>query len=413
MSITDLDAMMDAQAGGSPTYTGKLVSQQTALSVSAVWASIGAIADDWATLPLQTYRQLDAGRELAKDHYLWTLLYEDANPELTAWRFKQLMQTWVLLWGNAYAEMVLNGRGQIIALWPWRPDRVEIHRVNGQLEYTYTMADRSKVTVPHDRMFHLRGLGIDGIVGLSPIQMHKQTIGLSMAVTEHGARFFGNGARPLGMLTYPGKLGDKAYESLKESWEKKHQGLTNAHRLAILEEGMKYDEVGSKMVDAQYLETMQFTVDDIARIFKVPPHRIGSLARSTNNNIEQQAREYVDYCLLPWAANWQEQIMSSMLSTRERQTIFVKANFRGLLRGDMAAQSEFWGAWRDKGVVNGDEIRDEVLDMNAQPDGLGKKYWMPVNYQVQGESQQSPAPSQLPAMPPVKPNGKTNGAVTQ
>jgi HK97 family phage portal protein len=263
MSISDLDSVMDSMYGGTPTYTGKLVSQQSALRVSAVWAAISVRADDFAKLPLLTYYRMEEGRKLARNHYLWGLLQYEANPRMSAFRFKHLMQTWLDLWGNAYAEIETNGRGQVTALWPWRPDRVRVFSSpDGQhVYYEYTMQDRTRVTLPADRILHVRGLGVDGFLGLSPIEQHKQTIGLSMAITEHGARFFSNGARPLGFLQYPGKLGDKAYESLKKDFEARHQGLDNAHRLAILEEGMTYKESGTSMVDAQYLDTMKFTIE--------------------------------------------------------------------------------------------------------------------------------------------------------
>ncbi len=421
LSIADLDRMMDMAYGGGSTYTGKLVSQTTALAVSAVWACVNVLADDVATLPLLTYRQLDDGssglqakRERALDHYLWGLLQKETNPELSAFRFKQLMQSWIGLWGNAYAEIEISGRGQVTALWPWRPDRVTVSRqgsATGPLQYTYRMQSGEKFTVPHERMLHLRGMGVDGVMGLSPIEVHRQTIGYSMAVQEHGARFFSNGARPLGILEHPGALGDKAKASLKQSWDEEHQGLSNAHRMAILEEGMKYHEVGMSMVNAQYIESANLSAEDIARIYKIPQHRIGLLQRSTNSNIEQQALEYTAYTLGPIAENWVQECEFALLSPRERQNVHLEFNFRHLLRGDMKSQAEFYGAMRDRGVVNADEIRDEVMGWNAQDGGLGQKYWMPVNYQIQGETPKQPEPSNLPPAPPSKQNGK-NGKVS-
>lgn len=413
MSLSDFDAVLDSMYGGEPSYTGKLVSQSNALQVSAVWACIDVLASDIATAPLPTYLLLNNGREPAKQHYLWTLLQHEANPEMTAWRFKHLMQTWLGLWGNAYAEIEISGRGQVTALWPWRPDRVKISRTGGptgQLQYTYALKDGEKVTVPQDRMLHIRGLGTDGVYGLSPIQTHKQTIGMSMAITEHGGRFFGNGARPLGVLQYPGKLGDKAFESLQESWMSRHQGLDKAHRLAILEEGLTYKDIGFNMVDAQYLETMKFTIGDIARIYKVPPHRIGDLERSTNNNIEHQGLEYVQYSIGPIAANWEQEINFSLLSPRERATVEAKFNFRHLIRGDYAAMGTFMGVMADKGIMNADEMREEFLDMNPQLDGVGKDYYKQINTAPVGHE---PAPAPSFPVAPVKPKTKTNGALHQ
>lgn len=407
MSITDLDSVMDS-AYGAPTYTGKLVSQTTALRVSAVWACISAIADDLARLPLETFRR-DNGRQKAQDHYLWNLLELEANAQMTAFRFRQLMVTWVLLWGNAYAELEMNGRGQIVGLWPWRPDRVDVWLSgDGQLFYRYKRnGNQPGPWLSHERVIHLRGLGVDGVMGLSPIDQHKQTIGLSMAVTEHGSRFFGNGARPLGVLEYPGKLGDKALDRLKASWMGEHGGLANSHRVAILEEGLKYTEVGMRMVDAQYLDTMNFTIEDIARIYKVPPHRIGHLLRATNNNIEHQGLEYVLYCLAPLAKNIEQEIEFSALSPRERSSVFIRHNFRDLIRGDMKAQAEFYAAMDTHGLMTANEMREE-LDMNPLPGKLSNAPWKQQGFMPVIDDKWNPEPAKPTATVPAggKPNGK-------
>lgn len=410
LSIADLDRTLDAMYGGGPTYTGKLVSQNTAMQVSSVWACVGVLANDIATAPFLTYYLLDNGRELAKDHYLWSLLLEEANPELTSWRWKHLMQVWALLWGNAYAELELNGRGQISAIWPWRPDRVTISRDSqNRLQYTYKNAKGQKFTVPQDRMFHLRGMSMDGITGLSPIEYHKQTIGLSMAVIEHGARFFSNGARPLGIVSHPASLGDKAYDRLKEDWKSEHEGLSNAHRVAILEEGMQWTDTGFNMVDAQYLEVIGATRSDIARIYNVPLHRIADLSSSTNNNIEHQGLEYVQYSIGTWAENWSQEICFSMLSQCERQTVSVKANFNHLLRGDHAAMGEFISKMINNHVLNPDEVREEFLDRNPQAGGVGKKYWAPSNTMPIQADGSIPVQQPLTNLPPDKAAPKPNG----
>jgi len=413
LSITDLDRMMDSAYGGSATYTGKLVSQQNALQVGAVWACVSALAGDIATAPFIPYYQLEDGRQPAKDHYLWPLLLQEANPELTAFRFKHLMQCWLCLWGNAYAEIEISGRGQVTALWPWRPDRVSISRdpVSGGLLYSYKNNRNQKFTLPQDRILHLRGLGIDGVTGLSPIEQHKQTLGLSMAITEHGARFFGNGARPLGLLKHPATLGDKAYQRLKEEWSSEHEGLTNAHRIAILEEGLDWKDAGFNQVDAQYLETMQFTLEDIGRMYGVPPHRIGNLLRSTNNNIEHQGLEYVQFTMGPLSENWIQEFCFALLSLRERSSVHIRASFRHLIKGDHAAMGDFINKMIASGVMNADEVRDEFLDMNPQADGVGKRYWKQVNTMPISADTQAPPPNpnqpaitQEPAQP-SKPNG--------
>lgn len=383
LSLSDFDRVLDAMYGGQPSWTGKLVSQQSSLAVSTVWACVDALSSDIATLPFLTYRYLNEGREPAPDHYLWSLLLEEANPELTSFRFKQLMQTWLGLWGNAYSEIQISGRGQVIGLWPWRPDRTTVSRAGGAtgpLQYSYRLKDNTIIgPIPQDRMLHLRGMGTDGVMGLSPIEVHRQTVGMAEAIKEHAARFFGNSAIPKGVLTTPNKLSVKALESLKESWAARHEGLTNSYRTAILEEGLTYKETQLNMVDMEYIKAAGLSAEDIARIFKMPQHRIGLLDRSTNSNIEHQGLEYVQYTLGPIATNWHQEIERSLLSTRERQEITVRPNFRSLLRGDHAAMAVFISQLVDRGILNADEVREEFLDMNPQAGGVGRDYFKAVN----------------------------------
>lgn len=420
LSLSDFDRVLDAMYGGQPSYTGKLVSQQNSLAVSAVWGCVNVLSGDIATLPFLTYRYVKDGREPAKDHYLWNLLLQEANPELTAFRFKQIMQAWLCLWGNAFAEIEISGRGQVVALWPWRPDRVTVWREGGQfgpLMYTYKTKGNKSFTVPHDRMLHLRGMGTDGVMGLSPIEVHRQTVGISMAIQEHTGRFYANGARPLGVIEHPNKMSPKALESLKQSWATSHEGLSNAHRVAILEEGVKYTEVGMKMVDAQYIETAGLNEKDIARIYNVPQHRLGIGEAPSNNVVEQRALEYVQFTMQPLATNWHQEIEHSLLSAREQRSIIVRPNFRSLLRGDHAAMGTFIANLWGRGIISADEAREEFLDMNPLPGGIGKDTYVPVNMAPAGEDNfgqgiqqvQKVQPKPPPPDPDTKPNGKVNG----
>jgi HK97 family phage portal protein len=375
--IAQLDAAMDMAIDNAATASGNVttVNISTALRVSAVWACCSILADDLAAMPLLTFQELrNGGREKATGHYLWSLLQRETNPELTAFRFKQLMQMWICLWGNAYAEIVINGRGQVTELWPWRPDRVRVGRINGQLMYQYRMENGDTIVAPKDRILHLRGIGTDGLMGISPIDQHKRTIGTSLAMTEHGNKFFTNGARPMGVLEHPNKLSDPARKSLADGWEGRHQGINNAYRVAILEEGMKYHDIGCSMVDAQYLDAQNFSVLDICRIYKVQPHRVAQLERSTNNNIEHQGLEYVLYTLGPLTTNWEQELEFSLLSPRERETIGLKFNFRHLIRGDMQAQAAFYGSMITNGILTQNEVREE-LDLNPLGQRLADIPW--------------------------------------
>jgi HK97 family phage portal protein len=299
-------------------------------------------------------------------------------------------------------------------LWPWRPDRVQIFRANrddpnAPLVYRYKFANQTYVDLPADHVLHLRGLGLDGIVGLSPIETHKQAVGYSMAITEHGARFFSNGARPLGYIKHPNTLSDKAKQSLKESWQSAHQGLSNAHRVAVLEEAAEYKEVGLNMVDAQYLEQMKFTIEDIARIYGVPLHKLASLDQATNNNIEHQGKEYVDSCLGPLTCNWEQELEYSLLSARDRDNYCLKFRLRHLLRGDMAAQAAFYGALMDRGAMTQNEVREDI-DMNPMPGKLPNIPWKNAAMVPTGDDSYSP-PGQPSANPPPGQKQLLNGKV--
>ena len=396
------------------TYTGKAVTESSALTIAAVWACVRIISGTIAKTPLNTFRRTPDGKQLAPGHYLFNLLRNSANERMTAFRFQRLMMAWVLLWGNAYAEMEINGRGQITALWPMRPDRMRIIQAeDGTLTYIYQPVGvglQTRVIDSH-YMFHLRGLELDGVVGLSPIQQARQSIGLAMAAEEYGARFFGNNGRPGMVLQHPGVLSDKAQKNLLESWNSIHQGLQGAHRVGVLEEGMELKEVGIPPEDAQFLQTRRFQAVDIARIFGVPPHKIAELDKATFSNIENQSIEFVQDSMEDWFGNWEAEIPHSMLSAREASTIFAQFDRRILLRGDFASRSAGLATLRQNGFINGDEGRED-LGFNPIPDGSGKKYVIQLNMQdldkVGEEPEPDPADPNEPAEPaePAKPAAK-------
>jgi HK97 family phage portal protein len=369
---------------GAPTYTGKTVSVDTSLQVGAVWACIQLLSRSIAKLPLMPVRILDDGhREPARDHNLWVVLTRRVNPETTAFRWKQLMQAWVLLWGNAYSELIINGRGQVVGFLPWRPDRTTVTRNvdTNELSYHYKATINGvpiERHVPSYMMLHLRGLSVDGYTGLSPIMAHKQAIGLSLAIQEHGARFFANGARPLGVLQHPTKIGTGGMTQLREDWAKLHGGLPNAHRIAILEEGMQFHEVGMKMVDAQFAELYQLTVGDIARIFGVQPHKIGELSRSTNDNIQEQGLEYDQEAIDPWVVNWEAELNFSLLSDREAQSIECAFDVNAIMRMNPDAQSNYFQKMWQTGAYSANDIRRFVGENPIGPEGDIR--YVPVNY---------------------------------
>jgi len=279
----------------------------------------------------------------------------------------------LLLWGNAYAQILRNGRGQPIALYPLLPNKMEVSRAsNGELIYTYRRdSEESRINpnsgtviLRRDEILHIPGLGFDGLIGYSPIAMAKNAIGMSLATEEYGASFFANGANPGGVLEHPGVIKD--IQRVKDSWNSAYQGSGNAHRIAVLEEGMKFQAIGIPPEQAQFLETRKFQINEIARIFRIPPHMVGDLEKSSFSNIEQQSLEFVKYTLNPWVVRWEQSLQQSLLLPSEKNSIFIKFNVDGLLRGDYQSRMNGYAVGRQNGWLSANDIR-ELEDMNRIP----------------------------------------------
>ena len=283
--------------------------------MTAVYSCVRILAEAVAGLPLHLYKYTDGGgKEKALDHPLYLLLHDEPNPEMSSFVFRETLMTHLLLWGNAYAQIIRNGKGEVIALYPLMPNKMSVDRdANGQLYYTYTRSTDEAptmqgmtVTLKPSDVLHIPGLGFDGLVGYSPIAMAKNAIGMAIACEEYGAKFFANGAAPGGVLEHPGTIKDP--QRVRESWQSTFGGSGNANKIAVLEEGMKYTPIGISPEQAQFLETRKFQINEIARIFRVPPHMVGDLEKSSFSNIEQQSLEFVKYTLDPWVIRWEQSI---------------------------------------------------------------------------------------------------------
>lgn len=295
---------------------------------------------------------------------------------MTSFVFRETLMTHLLLWGNAYAQIIRNGKGEIIALYPLMPNRMTVDRDDkGQLYYEYqtskdeahTMKGSSVRLKPTD-VFHVPGLGFDGLVGYSPIAMAKNAIGMAIACEEYGAKFFANGATPSGILEHPGVLKDPG--KVRDSWNVTFGGSGNANKVAVLEEGMKYTPISISPEQAQFLETRKFQIDEIARIFRVPPHMVGDLEKSSFSNIEQQSLEFVKYTLEPWIVRWEQSMFRSLLSVNEKAQFFVKFNVDGLLRGDYQSRMNGYATARQNGWMSANDIRElENLDLISEEEG--------------------------------------------
>ncbi len=356
------------------TSSGKMVNERTAMQTTAVYACVRILAEAIAGLPLHVYRyRMDGGKERIPQHPLYYLLHDEPNPEMTSFVFRETLMSHLLLWGNAYAQIVRNGRGQAVALYPLLPSKMEVSRAaNGELVYTYYRDyDESGlnpkggyVTLRKDDVLHIPGLGFDGLIGYSPIAMAKNAIGMSLATEEYGAAFFANGANPGGVLEHPGVIKD--IQRVKDSWNSAYQGSSNAHRVAVLEEGMKFQAIGIPPEQAQFLETRKFQINEIARIFRVPPHMVGDLEKSSFSNIEQQSLEFVKYTLDPWVVRWEQSLQQSLILPSEKTSLFIKFNVDGLLRGDYQSRMNGYAVGRQNGWMSANDIR-ELEDMNRIP----------------------------------------------
>ena len=362
----------------SPTAAGISVHSDTALRFMAVYACVRILSETLASLPLFTYeRQRDGSKNRASSFYLYRLLHDQPNPEMTAFEYREAKQSHLALWGNAYSEIEMDNRGRIRALWLLRPDKMrKIERRGGGLIYHYELPNGKVERMPDWAVWHLRGLSTDGIVGYNPIELMREGVALGLGAEEFGARLFGNGAVPGGVLEYPGTLTDDAYDRVVESWNKRHQGLGSAHRVAILEEGLSYKSLGIPPETAQFLETRKFQVTEIARAFRIPPHMIADLDRSTNNNIEHQGIEFVQHTIRPWLVRWEQSINSRLMSASEQQRYFAEFQVDGLLRGDISSRYTAYATGRQWGWLSANDIRqlENMNDING-----GDAYLTPLN----------------------------------
>ena len=354
------------------------VNERTAMQTAAVYACIRVLSEAVASLPLQLFKYQGAGAVLADDHPLYDILHSVPNAEMTSFVFRETLMSHLLLWGNAYAQIIRDGTGQIKELYPLLPDKMDVSRdEQGQIYYTYwrekdeanSQDKGSGITLRYDEVLHIPGLSFDGLTGYSPIALAKNVIGMAIATEDYGASFFRNGATPGGILEHPGSLNKEAPDQLRDTWETLFRGQ-GAHRIAVLEDGMTYHAVGIPPDQAQFLETRRFQLNEIARIFRVPPHMIGDLERSTFSNIEQQSLEFLKYSVDPWLKRWEQQMEKALLSPAERKTHEIRFNVDGLLRGDYEKRMKGFAIARQNGWLSANEVR--ALDrMNPIPEAEG------------------------------------------
>ncbi|MRJ47086.1 phage portal protein [Fundicoccus ignavus] len=350
--------------------SGKVVTELSAMQMTAVYACVRILAESVASLPLHLYSSNEDGnKEKAKEHPLYFLLHDEPNPEMTSFIFRETLMTHLLLWGNAYAQIIRNGKGEVISIYPLMPNKMKVKRDSQSKEiiYEYYHED-GKVELTDFDVLHIPGLGFDGLMGYSPIAMAKNAIGVALATEEYGAKFFANGAQPGGVLEHPGIIKDP--ERVRNSWSQSFGGSSNSNKIAVLEEGMKYTPISISPEQAQFLETRKFQINEIARIFRVPPHMVGDLEKSSFSNIEQQSLEFVKYTLDPWVLRWEQAMNRALIPKKNKQTYFISFNVDGLLRGDYESRMNGYATARQNGWMSANDIRTlENLDLISKEDG--------------------------------------------
>ena len=351
-----------------PTSSGKHVDERTAMQTSAVYACVRILSETIASLPLHIYIRTEKGKEKALDHPLYTLLHDAPNDEMTSFVFRETLMSHLLLWGNAYAQIIRDGRGKVVSLYPLMPEKVIVKRSEGgEIYYSY-QKESEEYLLRSFEVLHIPGLGFDGLIGHSPIAMAKQAIGMAIATEEYGATYFKNGANPGGVLEHPGILKDPS--KVRDSWNSVYGGSNNANRVAVLEEGLSFKPITIPPEQSQFLQTRKFQIEEICRIFRVPPHLVGDLDRATFSNIENQSISFVVHTIRPWLVRIEQSMNKALFSKEEREKYFTSFVVEGLLRGDFASRMQGYSTGIQNGIYSINDVRN-LENMNLLTDEEG------------------------------------------
>lgn len=375
-SLAEPDERLLRLFGVTESASGVVVTERTALTLAAWWACIQVISEDTATMPLLTYRRLKPkGKERAHDHPIYDILHIEPNPEMTSFNFRQTLTGHIPSWGNAYAEIVFDRSGYVKELWPLRPDHMHPERKNGAIRYVYYLNGKNLV-LPPERILHLVGLSFDGLKGYSPTRMAMESIGLALGAEKFGATLFANNARPGGYLKHPSTLSKEAQDRLLEQFEDRTMGLTKAHRLQVLEEGMEFQEVGMPPEDVQFLTTRQYQAEEICRWHRMQPHKIQHLLRSTYSNIEHQSIEHWSDTIQPYCTRWEQEITRKCFTRMERSQFFVEHLAEAILKSDTKSRYEAYAIGKQWGFLSTNDIHERE---NMNPVEGGDVYLQPLN----------------------------------
>jgi len=376
--------------GAAETSSGIQVDEDKALSYSAIWAAINIISGALGFLPMKIYRRKGSDKELDAKHSSYKLLHDRPNPYMDALTFRELLQGHVLTWGNGYAEIERDGGGRALALWPLLPNRVEPQVTeSGHIRYKVTLKNGGTAYLPYVNCLHIKGLSFDGIKGYSVIHYARESVAFGLAAEKYGAAFFGNDSRPGGVLEHPKTLSKPAQARLKESWEQDHRSLDDKHRVEVLEEGMKWHQIGIPPEEAQFLQTRKFEVADVARWYTIPLHMLAEMDKATFSNIEHQGIEFVTWTLAKWLKRWELECSYKLLRQDEQPTHFFEFLVDALLRGDTKSRYEAYKIARTGGFFSINDIRRKE-NMNSIEGG--DTYLEPLNYKPVGAPWPAAAP---------------------
>ena len=406
--MIDLRGIDWAEVGGGRTASGVRVTPENALACAAYTACIRVISDGVSALPLHLYRRIaSGGKEKAWDHPLYRLLHQQPNPWQTAQEFRDLMTALYLNYGASYAEIRAGARGPVSELWPLHPSRMEVERLeDGSLRYLYREPNGRQTIYRQGQIFALRYHTEDGVTPMPTYRLFRNVLGLAQALEAHAATYFGNGARPGVILESDNPIPVEAAERLREQWERMHRGPDRAFRTAVLPNGVKAHELSQSNEAAQMLESRQFAVTEICRVFRVPPHMVQDLSRSTYSNIEVQGTEFVQHCLLPHLKRWEAAISRDLIEDDE--TYFAEHNVNGLLRGDHASRAAFYVSALQNGWMTINEIREAE---NLNPIGAaGDQHFVQLNMTTLDKIGQEPPVAEAEDTPAADAEDDTENA---
>ena len=418
LSITDPKAWNPSLWNmiGSQSLAGENVTEETALTYSAVFNAVTLISGTVSTLPLHLLRKDKRKTLHVNEKRLYRVLHDRFNPIMTAQIGREVMAAHILTWGNCYAEIVRNGYGDIVELWPIAPNRINPYIENGEILYSVRVGSEEK-TLPREKILHIPGLGFDGLVGYSVISMARKSIGLGMALETFGSLYFGQGTHPSAIVTHPGQAKDPG--AMRKAVSEVYAGLGKSQQIMLLEDGMTFERVGIPPEDSQFLESRQFQIPEIARWFNLPPHKLKDLTKSSFSNIESEQISFVTDSILPWLIRFEQHYNMQLLTETEqfKQGIYTRHNVDGLMRGNSTDRSNYYKAMFGTGAMTINEIREKE-SWDPDPNPYADELFVPVNNMIplskideylakQGQAKMEVKP---PEQAPKKGNGEDKDA---